>query len=306
MPSAVASWPAPAVSPAMDDAEFSRWVDLLERRTGVVVSPGRKTFLVAAVRTRMREAGKGNYKAYFDELLEGARGAIEWATLVDRLTVHQTHFFRHQPSLDLIARDWLAPYIAAQGSGTIHAWSVGCSTGEEAFTLAMVLDQALASAAGKTYFGITATDISAAALAVGRGAIYAVSKLDEIPLPLREQYCVPSGELFDADGGIRAPGSLDEADSFAISETLRKRIGFVQFNLIDVARAPLKRLDLIYCQNVLIYFARERRASLLQALADLLKPGGLLVLGAGEVLGFSHPQLTRLGGPQTLAFRRTA
>lgn len=290
----------------MDDVEFSRWVDLLERRTGVVVPPGRKTFLVAAVRTRMREAGKGSYEAYFDELLDGARGAIEWTTLVDRLTVHQTHFFRHQPSLDLIGRDWLPPYLEAQGSGAIHAWSVGCSTGEEAFTLAMVLDQALAAEAGKTYFGITATDISAAALATGRGAIYPVAKLDEIPLHLRASYCLPCGELFDSEGATRAPRSFEEADCFMVVESLRKRVGFVQFNLIDVARAPLKRLDLIYCQNVLIYFARERRASLLQALADLLKPGGLLVLGAGEVLGFNHPQLTRLGGPQTLAFRRNA
>jgi type IV pilus assembly protein PilK len=63
MPSAVASWPAAAASPAMDDAEFTRWVDLLERRTGVVVPPDRKTFLVAAVRTRMREAGKVNFQA---------------------------------------------------------------------------------------------------------------------------------------------------------------------------------------------------------------------------------------------------
>jgi chemotaxis methyl-accepting protein methylase len=305
MRSALASWKSPGTVPAMDDAEFGRWVDLLERRTGVVVPPGRKTFLVAAVRTRMREVGKSGFKAYFDEILDGPRGAIEWATLVDRLTVHQTHFFRHPPSLDLVVRDWLPGYRARQPDAPLHAWSVGCATGEEAYTLAMVLDRALAGA-GKGYFGITATDISAAALAVGRGATYPIGKLDEIPLDYRADYCAPAGEVFAEDGGTRAPRGFEEADSFTIGEALRRRVGFVQFNLLDVARAPLKRLDLVYCQNVLIYFARERRAGLLQAIADLLKPGGLLVLGAGEVLGFNHPQLTRLGGPQTLAFRRTA
>ena len=74
----------------------------------------------------------------------------------------------------------------------------------------------------------------------------------------------------------------------------------------DRDQAPLKRLDLIFCQNVLIYFARERRAQLLDALAQLLKPGGLLVVGPGEVLGFTHSLLTRVGGPQTLAFQRKA
>jgi chemotaxis methyl-accepting protein methylase len=305
MRSALANWTTPGSVPAMDDTEFGRWVDLLERRTGVVVPPGRKSFLVAAVRTRMREAGRTSYRDYFDEILAGPRGAIEWATLVDRLTVHQTHFFRHPPSLDLVARDWLPGYRAAQPDAPIHAWSVGCATGEEAFTLAMVLDRALAGA-GKAYFGITATDISAAALAVGRGATYPIAKLDEVPPAFRAAYCAPAGEVFAADGSTRPAQAFEEADSFTIVESLRRRVGFVQFNLLDAARAPLKRLDLIYCQNVLIYFARERRAGLLQALAGLLKPGGLLVLGAGEVLGFSHPQFTRLGGPQTLAFRRNA
>jgi chemotaxis methyl-accepting protein methylase len=288
MTSLATKWTPGSVAATMDDAEFSRWVDLLERRTGVVVPPDRKTFLVTGVRSRMRETGHARFAEYFQELLSGPKGAIEWATLVDRLTVHQTHFFRHPPSLDLVAREWLPQYAERHSDGAIHAWSIGCSTGEEAYTLAMVLDEALlAHAAGKVYFGITATDISAAALAVGRGASYPLPKLEEIPQRLRAKYT-------EADG----------ADAFRIVDDLVRRVGFVQFNLIDIARAPLKRLDLIYCQNVLIYFARERRASLLDALADLLKPGGLLVLGPGEVLGFNHRALTRVGGPQTLAFRR--
>ncbi len=284
---AVAKFPQKA--PAMDDREFSRWVDLLERRTGVVVPQDRKTFLVTGVRSRMRETGFANFADYFQQLLSGPRGAIEWATLVDRLTVHQTHFFRHVPSLDLIGKEWLPGFFQRDAAGALHAWSIGCSTGEEAYSLAMVLDEAIASAsASKLYFGITATDISAPALAVGRGGVYPTAKLEEIPEPYRSRYC-------EADG----------PEAFSIVEPLRKRVGFVQFNLMDVARSPLKRLDLIFCQNVLIYFARERRVILLEALAELLKPGGLLVLGPGEVLGFNHPTLTRVGGPQTLAYKRT-
>jgi type IV pilus assembly protein PilK len=73
---------------------------------------------------------------------------------------------------------------------------------------------------------------------------------------------------------------------------------------MHASRAPLRQLDLIYCQNVLIYFARERRGELLDGLARLLRPNGLLVLGPGEITGWSHPQLVRIGGRQTLAFLR--
>lgn len=274
----------------MDDGEFSRWVDLLERRTGVVVPAARKAFLVTGVRSRMRETGHGSFAEYFTELLSGNKGAIEWATLVDRLTVHETHFFRHQPSFDLVAKDWLPRHLAKHATESIHAWSLGCSTGEEAYSLAMLLDDALGKQAnGKVYFGITATDISAPALAVGRAGTYPLARLEEIPTHLRSRYC-------ELDGN---------GETFTVTENLRKRLGFVQFNLMDVARAPLKALDLIFCQNVLIYFDRNRRVILLEALAELLKPGGMLVLGPGEVLGFTHPLLARIGGPQTLAYRQT-
>lgn len=285
---AIGNWSALNAMPGMDDAEFARWAELLERRTGVVVPPARKPFLVTAVRGRMRETGHTRFDDYYRDLHKMPEGAIEWTTLVDRLTVHETHFFRHQPSFDLIANEWL-PRVAQSGSqSALHAWSVGCSTGEEAFTLAMVLDRHVSAIRdARIYFGVTATDVSQPALSVGRGALYARSRLNEIPAEYRERYV---DEL--------------DADSFAIRESLRKRVGFAQFNLLDVARAPLKRLDLIFCQNVLIYFARDRRRELLDSLAGLLKPGGMLVLGAGEVISFAHPQLSRVPHRQALAFLR--
>ena len=142
----------------------------------------------------------------------------------------------------------------------------------------MVLDRHIGAVNdARVYFGVTATDVSQPALAVGRSGLYPRTKFGEIPPDYRERY---ADEI--------------DADSFQIKETLRKRVGFAQFNLLDVARAPLKRLDLIFCQNVLIYFARDRRRELLGALAGLLKPGGLLVLGAGEVTSFAPVSYTHL------------
>jgi chemotaxis methyl-accepting protein methylase len=165
---------------------------------------------------------------------------------------------------------------------------VGCSTGEEAYTLAMVLDEALSSLAQPRRFGITATDVSQAALVQARSGSYPGARLSEIP----SAYQAAATEA--TEGGFR------------IVERLRRRIGFACVNLLHATRAPLRQLDLIYCQNVLIYFARERRGELLDGLARLLRPNGLLVLGAGEVLGWNHPQLTRTSGRQTLAFLRNS
>ncbi|MBS0569440.1 MAG: protein-glutamate O-methyltransferase CheR [Proteobacteria bacterium] len=273
----------------MDDSEFERWASLLEKRTGVVVPLKRKAFLVTSVRGRMRETGHARFEDYLLDLQRVPEGAIEWTTLVDRLTVHETHFFRHPPSFDLIARDWLPALAAEPSRSALHAWSVGCSSGEEAYTLAMVLDQHLAARGGKSYFGVTATDVSLPALAAGRAGLYPRQKLDEIPEAYRTAYC----EVLDAD-------------SFRVRDSLRKRVGFAQFNLLDAVGASMKRLDLIFCQNVLIYFARERRRDLLATLANLLKPGGLLVLGSGEVTQFAHAKLARVDNRNVLAFRRTS
>lgn len=290
MASANGKWSPRAQLPGMDDAEFARWASLLEKRTGVVVPLTRKTFLVTSVRGRMRETGHCDFDTYFRDLQKVPDGAIEWTTLVDRLTVHETHFFRHPPSFTLISQEWLPRVLAAGEHTTLHAWSVGCATGEEAYTLAMVLDaQIRATSKQRMYFGVTATDVSLPALAVGRAGLYPQQKMHEIPQQYRERYCE----------------ELDE-DSFLVRESLRKRVGFVSFNLLDAARAPLKRLDLIFCQNVLIYFARERRRELLVTFANLLKPGGLLVLGSGEVTNFAHASLRRVESRNVLAFVRNS
>lgn len=275
---------------AMDDVEFQRWVRLLEARTGVTVPPERKPFLVWGLKRRMRETGHASFADYYDALLDGARGAVEWAALVDHLTVHETQFFRHPPSLDLIRDDWLPAWIMrTDPDETLHALSVGCSSGEEAWSLAILFDAALSHCDPPRRFGITATDVSQPALSIARRAMYPLSRLPSIP----EQYRAQAVEA--------APDG-----QFRIVERLRKRVGFARVNLMHAARAPLRQLDLIYCQNTLIYFARERRGELLDGLARLLRPNGLLVLGAGEVTGWNHPQLHRTGGRQTLAYVRTA
>lgn len=271
-----------------DDSEFGRWVDLLRERTGVVVPAERRSFLATNLRMRMREAGFGDYGEYYQALQHPKQGAAEWATLVDRLTVHETRFFRHSPSLALVRAMVLPRLPRRNGKVDFHAWSVGCSTGEEAWSLAMVVDHAL-SMTGRTYYaGVTATDVSAPALATARQGSYRIERIEEVPQLYRENYVEQDGE-----------------HSFRIASQLRRRVAFATLNLLDMAGAPIRGLDLIYCQNVLIYFPRERRARLLDQMVDLLRPGGVLILGPGDVLTWSHDEMERIADPRTMAFRRS-
>ncbi|MCU0754501.1 MAG: protein-glutamate O-methyltransferase CheR [Xanthomonadales bacterium] len=272
----------------MDDGQFQRWVQLLEKRTGIVIPAARREFLESNLRQRMRETGHRCFDDYYSELQNGVRGALEWTTLVDRLTVHQTHFFRHQPSLSYIKDQWLPEYTArAEWTGAIEAWSVGCATGEEAYSLGMVLESGLAHLGRPAYFGVSATDVSHPALAVGRQARYSNSKLREIP-----------GEYIE-----RHVERIDD-ELFTIRDSVRRRIAFSVFNLLELDRLSVPTLDLVYCQNVLIYFARELRIQLLNRLAEVLKPGGVIILGSGELMGYVNPALERVNHRAVLAFRR--
>ena len=100
--------PRPGPLPTMSDGQFRQWAQLLEERTGIVVPPERKSFLATSIALRMREIGYDDFQEYHEFLLAGHHGAVEWAVLLDRLTVHETRFFRHPPSFRLIRqfRQW--------------------------------------------------------------------------------------------------------------------------------------------------------------------------------------------------------
>lgn len=274
--------------PEMDKAQFSRWSALLEERTGMMLPEERRSFLVTNLAIRMREIGCADFESYYDYLVSGRRGVVEWATLVDRLTVHETRFFRHLNSLDLL-RDYFLPEWSS-GRDTplsMNIWSVGCATGEEAYTLAMVVDNHFAQPGGEYYIGVTGTDISLASLAVGRRGEYDIRKLTEVDAGLLRRYMTKTGERH-----------------YRVNEDLRRRVCFAQLNVLDMKKAAVGMMDLIYCQNLLIYFNRERRINILNNLARHLNPGGLLVLGSGEILGWDHPDLERVSYEKTLAFHR--
>lgn len=284
-----AVWSGLQPLPAMSEADFLQWTELLRERTGMHMPKERKSFLATSVGLRMRELGYRDYRSYYEFVTSGLAGNVEWAALVDRLTVNETRFFRDPRSLELVVEQCL-PRMAERirAGGQAHIWSAGCATGEEAFTLAMLADDYFRRCGVPLRYGVTGSDISLHSLATARQALYPKRRYEQIPPELRSRYTeqLPDGK-------------------FRIVDSLRWRACFAQFNILHAASAPPRSMDLIYCQNVLIYFDQPTRRKILDGLVQPLREGGVLILGAGEVIGWEHPLMTRTGSLDVLAFQRT-
>lgn len=278
-----------SVVTGMDNLLFQQWIELLEKRTGITLPESRRSFLETSLNIRMHELGIESYQAYFNHLLSGHEGNIEWETLVDRLTVHETRFYRDQQAIKLIRDVYLARLEDKPAKKTsINVWSVGCATGEETYSLAIDLDDYLSSTGKDYYYALTGSDISAAAIVTAREAMYRNNRLTNVPDHFLDHYFEKENET-----------------TFKVKEFLRKRVCFSQLNLLDLKHARVGMMDVIFCQNVLIYFKREQRIQMLNDMVSHLKPGGMLVLGAGEIHGWAHPDMESVAYEGTLAFRRT-
>jgi len=271
----------------MSPAEFHDWQTLLEERSGLVITEQRRTFLQANLSSRMREVGVADYATYYRQVIDGPRGAVEWSTLMDRLTVQETRFFRHPPSFALLSTYLQQRCETREASRPWSLWSVGCASGEETYSMAVCAAESLARADGGPRYGVIGTDISLSALGRSRDGLYSRRRLEQLEPDLRERYFQPM------------PG-----DRFQVIPSLAARVCFARLNVLELAGAPMSDVDVIFCQNLLIYFRRWRRREILNRLAERLAPGGLLVIGVGEVVGWQHPDLVPVADTQVLAFTR--
>ena len=140
-------------APELTDQQFEQWNKLLEDRTGMQVMPQQRTFLQTQLGIRMRELGLTDYGQYYACVVDGLQGVVEWATLVDRLVVKETSFFRHRASAEFVRRLLQNRIDNQRLKSSFELWSVGCSTGEEPYSLAMVVNDCFELAGLDPYFG---------------------------------------------------------------------------------------------------------------------------------------------------------
>jgi len=274
--------------PEMEPAQFEQWAALLKQRTGMRLPDNRLSFLVTNLGMRMRELGIADFQAYYDYVTSGREGLVEWGHLVHHLTVHETRFLRHESVLALIVQHCLpaSPADCPAEPLAIDVWSVGCSTGEEPYSVAMAIDDRMRQLGAPYFLGMMASDISRAALATGRLGLYSRQKIRDIGPRWLNNYFTETDD-----------------DRFQVNEELRKRVCFNHLNILQLDDAPIGNMDIILCLNLLIYFDREQRIQIANTLADHLQPGGMLILGVGELLNWKHPRMKRFPYANTLAFQ---
>src|SRR5690606_13143396 len=273
--------------PALSDQQFARWSKLLEERTGIQLTKAQQALLESQLCIRMRELGYDDYDHYYQQVMEGVSGMLEWSILVDRVAVKETSFFRHRPSLEYVRRHLQHKINNQSLTGSFDVWSLGCATGEEAYSLAMVINDCFELAALDPYYGITAMDISASALSRARAGRYPARRLEQITPEEIRRYMHRC-----ADG------------SYEVVAKLRDRVCFTQGNIIRASSLPKVKVDVMFCQNLLVYFRRWLRRDILNALVDRLKPGGVLVIGLGEVVDWEHPKMQRVALDDVQAYLR--
>ena len=219
----------------------------------------KKQLVAGRLARRLRHLEMDNYGDYF-KLLQKNGGEMQ--TAVDLLTTNETYFFREPKHFNFL-RDHVLPGL--KGRGSIRVWSGACSSGEEPYTVAMVMAEVL----GSRPWEIVASDLSTRVLAKAREGRYTMEDAEGIPRPLLVKY------------GLKGVGSQD--GTFMLKPELRGRINFRQINL-NTGLPELGTFDVIFLRNVMIYFDLETKRQVIRRILPLLRPGGYLMLSHSENL----------------------
>ncbi len=264
-----------AVKP-MSGSEFRRLSEFIHAHCGIKMPPVKKIMLEARLQKRLRNLGIASFKEYCDCLFSD--GTSELTHMIDAVTTNKTDFFREPMHFKYLSEIILPEFIGMAGRVSerkFMVWSAGCSTGEEPYTLAMVLAEFWSLAPGFT-FSILATDIAAKVLEKARIGIYEQDRTAAVPRHFKQKYFMRS---------------KDKSKSLVrIVPEMRSLVRFQRVNLVDEYPVLREPADAIFCRNVIIYFERENQERLLNRLCRSLRTGGHLFLGHSETVhGFELP-----------------
>lgn len=249
----------------MDKKTFNTFVSLIYEKSGITLNDKKEALVSSRVAKRMRQLGMSEHKQYLDYVLADKNGE-EIVQLLDVISTNVTHFFREDEHFGFVTdtmKKWLQ-----KGQQRFTFWSAGCSSGEEPYTLAMVLREVTQHTS--VGIRILATDISTRILEKSRAGTYDATKLETVPTKLRERYFSKNG--------------YNTSAVFTAKDAIRSLITFKRLNLSEVPFPMKGPMDIIFCRNVMIYFDNKVRINLLNEFHRLLKPGGYLLVGHAESL----------------------
>jgi chemotaxis protein methyltransferase CheR len=255
----------------LSDFDFQRLSRLITAQCGIRMPAIKKTMVQGRLQKRVRHLRLGSLAEYCDYLFSPEGMRSELPNMIDSVTTNKTDFFREPAHYEFLMEKALPELLRKRVTrldGPLRVWSAGCSTGEEPYTLAMVLSDF--SKAHEGFSGsIFATDISSRALDAAGLAVYNAEKAEPVPMDMKKKYLVKSRD--------------SERALVRVKPELRGLVTFQKLNLVEEYSLD-ELMDVIFFRNVLIYFDRETQEKLLQKMTRFLSPGGYLFIGHSETL----------------------
>ncbi len=246
---------------SLSDAEFLQFQRFIHEAAGISMSPTKKALVCGRLAKRLQHRGLSSYGKYL-ELLRSGNEPAEVQTAVDLLTTNETYFFREPRHFELL-RDVAAE--ARGGRQPFRVWSAASSTGEEAYSIAMVLADTL----GAAPWDVLGSDISTRVLQRARTGHYPLERTRHVPPAYLKRFCLR--------------GTGPEEGTLLVDRPLRQRVHFTQVNL-NTTLPQLGQFDVIFLRNVMIYFNGDTKRQVVARVLSALKPGGFFCIGHSESL----------------------
>lgn len=277
--------------PAITDEEFVKLRDFIYAKCGIWVDVKRKYLFQNRFEARLAALGMKSFSEYIKLLQFDPNKDKELAYVFELVTTNETSFFRDQKQLDAFNQHILTPALAAQRAKNrleLNIWSAGCSSGEEPYTLAIMLVETLGPEIRKWRITITGCDLSAPMIAKAKAGVYSDYAFKTTPEAIKKKY------FTQVEGGYK------------ITPALGSLVNFQQLNLNDaLAVKRIPKSQVVFCRNVIIYFDAEMKKKVISAFYDNLLPGGHLMLGHSETLHGVSMAFTPKFHPGTVAYLKS-
>jgi chemotaxis protein methyltransferase CheR len=276
----------------LSDPTLAKLRDLIYRISGIY-HPENKFYLLAnRARRRMSAINSATFADYYDRLTARSNREMEMRALLNEITIGETYFFRSQATVDALTKIILPKLMALsskQSFKKLKLWSAGCSTGEEPYTLSIVLREALTQRFRDWSFEILATDLNENSVAKCREGVYAEYAVRNLSAQMRERYFKQEGQLY------------------RLKDEVRAEVKFDRLNLQDQSKMLfMKGFDLIFCCNVLIYFDGVSKKRTVDHFFSGLIPGGYFFLGECETLFGVYDKFRLVHFPGTTGYYKPA
>ncbi len=254
----------------MTRSEFRTISEYIETNVGIKMPEAKYVMMQSRLAPRLRKLGFTSYRQYIDYVFEEDKKGEELVTMIDCLTTNKTEFFRESDHFDYLSGKVL-PEFTRSGRNNLNVWSAACSSGEEPYTLSIVLKEYLASHPDEYFnFSIMATDISTKILEKARDAVYSIETIEKLSYDLKKKYFLK--------------GKGDKADCVRVKADLRSYVNFGRLNFMNPKYEMPAKYFVVFCRNVLIYFSRETQEEVIRKITENMETGGYLFLGHSETI----------------------